>query len=39
MKSNEISGLAEREVMAATAFSPSVLGKLEADLRTDGSEK
>jgi|GEM_PF-5309604 len=37
MKSNEVSSLAEREVMAATAFSPSVLGKLEADLRTTGS--
>lgn len=37
MKSNEISGLAEREVMAATVFSPSVLGKIEADLRTKGS--
>ena len=34
---NETSGLAEREVLAATALSPSVLGKLEADLRTTGS--
>jgi hypothetical protein len=34
---NETSSLAEREVLAATVFSPSVLGKLEADLRTPGS--
>jgi hypothetical protein len=36
-QSNETSGLAEREVLAATVFSPSVLGKLEADLKTTGS--